>query len=78
MTREENILWNLNYGEQKIKAILEKDDIEPRELDEAIAYISGMRTMLKLLSYRAVEDEDKAEYIKGYWVYTYKAIEDRR
>ena len=78
MTREENILWYLNNGEQKIKAILEKDSIDQSALDEAIAYVSGMRRMLGLLGYTAVEDADKSEYIHGYWVYTYKAIEDRR
>jgi hypothetical protein len=35
-----------------------------------------MKRILTLLGYRAVEDENKGEFISEYWVYTYKAIED--
>ena len=78
MTREEDILWNLNHEEQKIKAILEDDNFNPRKFDEEVAYVSGMHTMLKLLGYKAIEDTDKAENVNDYWIYTYKAIEDVR
>lgn len=76
MTREENILEELNKAERVLKHALEdgKTDI----IDEALAYINGMKDMLRLLGYRAIEDDSKSEFVNEYWVYTYKAIEDRR
>lgn len=78
MTREENILSELNHGEQTIKAILQREVVDEAKLNETIAYMEGMRTMLQLLGYRVIEDADKAENVNDYWIYTYKAIEDRR
>ena len=76
MTREERILEELNKAERLLKHALE--DGETNIIDEAVAYINGMKDMLRLLGYRAIEDDDKSEFVKEYWVYTYKAIEDRR
>ena len=78
MTREENILWELNRAEQRIKAILQREVVDEKKLDEKIAYLEGMHKMLTLLGYKVIEDEDKAENVNGYWIYTYKAIEDVR
>lgn len=76
MTREEKILWELNRAEQRLKSALNVGD----ELyaHGVLSYISGMKNMLTLLGYKVIEDEDKAEYVGNYWIYTYKAIEDRR
>lgn len=77
MTREENILNEMNRAEQKLKILLEKgEDRDEAAIDEQIAYINGMKRMIVLLGYRAIEDEDKSEFVTEYWVYTYKAIED--
>jgi hypothetical protein len=77
MTREEKILDELNRAEQKLKVFLEKEeDRDEAAIDEQLAYINGMKRILTLLGYRAVEDENKGEFISEYWVYTYKAIED--
>ena len=77
MTREERILEELNRAEQRLKYCLELEYNE-NKIDEALGYINGMKKMLTLLGYRAIEDEDKSEYVNEYWVFTYKAIEDRR
>lgn len=80
MTREERILEELNRAEQRLKTLLierEETDNET-DIDEALAYINGMKKMLTLLGYRAIEDENKSEFVNEYWVYTYKAIEDKR
>lgn len=76
MTREENILWELNREEQRLKRALNAND----EVDaqEKLSYISGMKKMLELLGYKVIEDEEKTEFVGDYWIYTYKAIEDRR
>ena len=76
MTREENILEELNKSEQVLKHALE--DGETNIIEEALSYINGMKKMLALLGYRAIEDESKSEFVNEYWVFTYKAIEDRR
>jgi hypothetical protein len=76
MTREENILDEMNKAERLLKHALE--DGETSIIDETLAYINGMKDMLRLLGYRAVEDDSKSEFVNEYWVYTYKAIEDRR
>lgn len=78
MTREEEILKELNRVERRIKAILQCEVVDEEKLDEKIAYLEGMHKMLQLLGYKAVEDVEKAENIDGYWIYTYKAIEDVR
>ena len=77
MTREERILEELNRAEQRLKYVLEYD-ADDKKIDEALAYINGMKKMLTLLGYRAIEDESKSEFVNEYWVFTYKAIEDRR
>ena len=77
MTREERILEELNRAEQRLKHVLEYV-VDDKEVDEALAYINGMKKMLTLLGYRAIEDESKSEFVNEYWVFTYKAIEDRR
>ena len=76
MTREERILEELNRAEQRLKGALQSG--EETLIDEALGYINGMKKMLTLLGYRAIEDEDKSEFVNEYWVFTYKAIEDRR
>ena len=76
MTREERILEELNRAEQRLKGALQSG--EETLIDEALAYINGMKKMLTLLGYRAIEDESKSEFVNEYWVYHYKAIEDRR
>ena len=76
MTREENILSELDRAEQRLKVALQSGD--EKEINEALGYINGMKKMLTLLGYRAIEDEDKSEYVNDNWVLTYKAIEDRR
>lgn len=76
MTREENILWELNKAEQRLKSALNVGD--ESYVHEALSYIIGMEKMLTLLGYRAIEDESKCEFVSEYWVHTYKAIEDRR
>ena len=77
MTREERILEELNRAEQRLKHVLEYG-VDDKEIDEALAYINGMKKMLTVLGYRAIEDESKSEFVNEYWVFTYKAIEDRR
>lgn len=76
MTREEKILWELNREEQRLKRALNAND--EADAQERLSYISGMKKMLTLLGYKVIEDEDKAEYVGDYWIYTYKAIEDVR
>lgn len=78
MTREERILGELNRTEQRIKSILQREVVDEEKLNEKIAYLEGMHKMLQLLGYKVVEDEDKAENVGDYWIYTYKAIEDVR
>lgn len=78
MTREERILWELNRTEQRIKAILQREVVDEKKLDEKIAYAEGLNKMLTLLGYKVIEDVDKAENVNGYWINTYKAIEDIR
>ena len=76
MTREERILQELNRAEQRFKDALELGN--ELLIEEEFNYINGMKEMLRLLGYRAVEDEDKSEFVNEYWVFTYKAIEDIR
>ena len=78
MTREERILGELNRTEQRIKAILQREVVDEKKLDEKIAYAEGLNKMLTLLGYKVIEDVDKAENVNGYWINTYKAIEDVR
>lgn len=78
MTREEKILWELNRTGQRIKAILQREVVDEKKLDEKIAYAEGLNKMLTLLGYKVIEDVDKAENVNGYWINTYKAIEDIR
>lgn len=77
MTREKRILEELNRAEQRLKHVLECG-VDDKEVDEALAYINGMKKMLTLLGYRAIEDETKSEFVKEYWIFTYTAIEDVR
>lgn len=78
MTREELVLQRLNTLEQRIKrAVLSGDKAL---IAIAIKEQNGYLDALTDLGYKAIEDEDKAEYLAddGYWIYTYKAIEDVR
>lgn len=78
MTREELVLQRLNTLEQRIKrAVLSGDK---SLIAIAIKEQNGYLDALTDLGYKAIEDEDKAEYLAddGYWIYTYKAIEDVR
>ena len=77
MTREQRILEELNRAEQRLKYVLEYE-VDDKKIDEALAYINGMKKMLTLLGYRAIEDESESEFVNGYWVFNYKVIEDRR
>lgn len=77
MTREKEIVYALNRAEQRLKHVLEYG-VDDKEVDEALAYINGMKKMLTLLGYRAIEDETKSEFVKEYWIFTYKGIEDVR
>ena len=75
MTREENILRELNLAEQRLKrAILNHDD-EGRE--KQINYINGMVRMLIMLGYRLIESVE-VENVEGYWIEEYLSIEDAR
>lgn len=76
MTREEEILKELNKAEQRLKSALNAGN--ETDAHEVLSYISGMKKMLTLLGYKVIEDEDKAENVNGYWINTYKAIEDVR
>jgi hypothetical protein len=66
----------LNRAEQRLKKSLNAND--EADAQEKLAYVSGMKKMLELLGYKAIVDEDKTEFVGNYWIYTYKAIEDRR
>ena len=75
MTREENIVRELNLAEQRLKkAILNHDD-EGRE--KQINYINGMVRMLIMLGYRLIESVE-VENVEGYWIEEYLSIEDAR
>jgi hypothetical protein len=75
MTREENIVRELNLAEQRLKrAILNHDD-EGRE--KQINYINGMVRMAIMLGYRLIESVE-VENVEGYWIEEYLSIEDAR
>jgi hypothetical protein len=75
MTREENIVRELNLAEQRLKkAILNHDD-EGRE--KQINYINGMVRTLIMLGYRLIESVE-VENVEGYWIEEYLSIEDTR
>ena len=80
MTREENILNELNGAEQKLKKAYEMGYTEDIKAIEG--WILGAHKMLTMLGYTAIVDDDKDEWIENdesaTWIYTYKAIEDRR
>ena len=76
MTREERILGELNKAEQRVKRFVLEDKHD--KVAEEESEILGMLNMLGWLGYRAIEDTDKCESVKGIWINTYKAIEDIR
>ena len=80
MTREENILSELNRAEQRLKKAYEMGYTEDIKAIEG--WILGAHKMLTMLGYTAIVDDDKDEWIENdesaTWIYTYKAIEDRR
>jgi hypothetical protein len=74
MTREENIVRELNLAEQRLKkAILNHDD-EGKE--KQINYINGMVRMLVMLGYKLLQS--KIENVEGYWIEEYSSIKDTR
>lgn len=75
MTREENIVRELNKAEQRLKkAILNHDDIGR---DKQINYINGMVKMLIMLGY-SITESINVENVDGYWIEEYLSIEDAR
>ncbi len=75
MTREENIVRELNKAEQRLKrAILNHDDIGR---DEQIYYINGMVKMAIMLGYSLVTSVE-VENVDGYWIEKYLSINDGR
>lgn len=80
MTREESILEELNRAEQRCKKAYQTGDEE--EIISIEGWITGAHRMLTMLGYEAIRDDNKDEWIEGNtgetWIYTYKAIEDRR
>ena len=80
MTREENILSELNKAEQRLKKAYEMGYTEDIEAIEG--WIEGAHKMLQMLGYSAITDDSKDEWVEcdtgATWIYTYKAIEDRR
>lgn len=75
MTREENIVRELNRAEQRLKkAILSHDDAGR---DAQINYINGMVRMLIMLGYSIIESVE-VENVEGYWIEKYLSIEDAR
>lgn len=75
MTREENIIRELNKAEQRLKkAILEHNDASR---DEQICYINGMIRMAIMLGYSLITSVE-AENVDGYWIEEYLSINDAR
>ena len=75
MTREENIIRELNKAEQRLKkAILDHNDAGR---DEQIYYINGMVKMAIMLGYSLITSVE-VENIDGYWIEEYLSIEDAR
>ena len=75
MTREENIIRELNKAEQRLKkAILDHNDAGR---DEQIYYINGMVRMATMLGYSLITSIE-VENIDGYWIEEYLSIEDAR
>jgi hypothetical protein len=80
MTREQNILNELNRAEQRLKKAYEMGYTE--DIKSLEGWIMGAHRMLEMLGYAAIVDDDKNEWVENdesaVWIYTYKAIEDRR
>ena len=80
MTREQNILNELNRAEQRLKKAYQTGDEE--EIISLEGWITGAHKMLQMLGYSAIADDSKDEWVECdtgvTWIYTYKAIEDRR
>ena len=74
MTREKNILSTLNLYEKRFRKAIEEGNKEKMMRYESI--IEGMTEMLGMLGYELEVDED--EFVEGYWIYKYGAIEDKR
>jgi len=75
MTREENIIRELNKAEQRLKRAILNHDGADRE--RQINYINGMTKMAIMLGYRFTESVE-VENIDGYWIEEYLSIEDAR
>jgi hypothetical protein len=76
MTREQNIVRELNVTEQRLKkALLKGND---REIALYTGELTGLQKMAKMLGYRIEEDFDKAENVEGYWIATYTGLTDVR
>ena len=80
MTREESILSELNRAEQRLKKAYKMGYTE--DIESIEGWICGAHEMLQMLGYSAIVDDSKDEWVEcsvgGTWIYTYKAIEDRR
>jgi hypothetical protein len=81
MTREQNILSELNRAEQRLKKAYEMGYTEDIEAIEG--WMHGAHQMLVMLGYSATTDDDKDEWVEsadgnGTWIYTYKGIRDFR
>jgi hypothetical protein len=80
MTREERILDELNTAEQRLKKAYEMGYTE--DISSIEGWIRGAHQMLEMLGYTAITDDSKDEWVECdtgvTWIYTYKAIEDRR
>ena len=76
MTREQNILHELNITEQRLKkALLKGND---REIALYTGEQTGLQRMIRMLGYKIEEDVDKAEMVEGYWISTYTRVTDAR
>ena len=76
MTREDNILSELNRAEQRLKKAYEMGYTEDIKAIEG--WIEGALRMLQMLGYSAITDDSKDEWVECDAIYTYKAIKDRR
>ena len=76
MTREQNILHELNITEQRLKkALLKGND---REIALYTGKQEGLQKMAKMMGYRIEEDADKAVEVDGLWICHYTGLTDVR
>lgn len=76
MTREKEIIFNLNVNESRMKNALLAGNMEKYEKWENVQ--KGALKMLNLLGYRAIEDPTAAEQVNDTWIKCYESIEDIR